>query len=84
MRPTYKDKSIRMNYVEKSPHNYLFSGDIFSISQLAYKAYGNLIGAEIIRKIEPMNQKLIKHYTSEDGGLRLIATTEYQYKFICK
>jgi len=60
-RPTIKVKSIRMDYIERVPGNCLFSGDMFSISQLAYEAYGNLIGAEFIRIIEPMNQKFIKH-----------------------
>ena len=83
-RPTYKGKSIRMDYIERVPQNCLFSGDMFSISQLAYEAYGNLIGAEFIRIIEPMNHKLIKHYTSKDGGFKLIAAHKGNPHYLVK
>ena len=67
-RPTYKGTSMRMDFIEKSPINCPISGDIFAISLLAYENYGRLIGAEYLRLIEPMNDKLIKYYTSVDVG----------------
>lgn len=70
-RPTYKGTSIRMDFIEKTPRLTIYSGELFGVSQLAYETYGRLIGAESIRLVEPMNQKLIAYYTSKDGGFKL-------------
>lgn len=72
-RPTYKGTSMRLDFIERRPENCLFAGDLFAVSLLAYETYGRLVGAEHIRLIEPMNQKLISYYTSKDGGFRYVA-----------
>ena len=70
-RPTYRGASIRMDFMERNPGNDTFAGELFGVSQLAYETYGRLIGAESIRLIEPMNDKLVSYYTSKDNGFRL-------------
>ncbi|MFC1750598.1 hypothetical protein ACFL2V_17530 [Pseudomonadota bacterium] len=67
-RPTYKGTSIRLDFLERLPVNCPLAGDVFGISLVAYETYGRLIGAEFIRLIEPMNDKLIQYYTSVDIG----------------
>lgn len=51
-RPTYKGKSIRMDFIEKAPNIDIYSGQLFSISQLAYETYGRLIGQILLQKME--------------------------------
>jgi len=69
-RPTYRGASIRMDFIERTSRLTIYSGELFGVSQLAYETYGRLIGAESIRLVEPMNQKLITYYTSKDGGFK--------------
>ena len=66
-RPTYRGTEIRLDFIEKSPKNCIFSGDMFRVSLLAYETYGDLIGASKIRVMEPTNKKLIDHYMSYGG-----------------
>ncbi len=71
-RPTYKGTRMRLDFVERSPNTDVYSGQIFTINRLAYETYGRLIGAEFIRIMEPMNEKLISHYLSNDKGFKLV------------
>ncbi len=66
-RPTYKGTEMRLDFIERAPVNCPHTGDMFRISLLAYELYGTLIGASKLRIMEPMNDKLIKHYTSYGG-----------------
>ena len=61
-RPTFKGTSMRMDFIERQPSQTLFAGDLFSVSLLAYITYARIIGAEYIRIINPMNEKLINFY----------------------
>ncbi len=70
-RPTYKGTEMRLDFIERSPKNCPYAGEMFSVSLLAYELYGTLIGANKLRIMEPMNDKLIKHYTSY-GGFELV------------
>lgn len=70
-RPTYKGTEMRMDFIEKSPQNCIFSGDMFQVALLAYETYGDLIGAHKIRIMEPTDKKLMDHYISY-GGFSLI------------
>jgi hypothetical protein len=63
-RPTFKGTEMRLDFIEKTPANCLFSGDMFRVSLLAYETYGELIGATKIRIMEPTNNKLINYYMS--------------------
>jgi hypothetical protein len=66
-RPTFKGTEVRLDFIEKTPANCLFSGDMFRVSLLAYETYGDLIGARKIRIMEPTNSKLINYYMSYGG-----------------
>lgn len=66
-RPTYKGTEMRLDFIERTPDNCPHAGEMFRISLLAYELYGELIGAKKLRIMEPMNKKLINHYTSYGG-----------------
>ena len=83
-RPTYKGKSIRLDFIEKAPNIDIFSGQLFSISQLAYETYGRLIGTEYIRLIESMNKKLIQYYISKNRGFRLMPPKQGNPHYLVK
>ena len=70
-RPTFHGNSMRLDYVERSTDTDLYSGRIFTINRIAFETYGRLIGAEFIRIMEPMNEKLISHYLAGDKGFTL-------------
>ena len=71
-RPTYMGKSIRLDFIERTPNTDLYSGQIFTIARISYETYGRLIGADFIRIMEPMNDKLIAYYTSPDKRFKLV------------
>ena len=71
-RPTYHGTSMRLDFVERSPDTDIYSGQIFTITRIAYETYGRLIGAKFIRIMEPMNEKLTSHYLSNDRGFKLV------------
>lgn len=66
-RPTFKGTEMRLDFIEKTPVNSVFSGDMFRVSLLSYEIYGDLIGAKKIRIMEPTNNKLIGYYMSHGG-----------------
>jgi len=83
-RPTYNGTSIRMDFIERRPSYCPYSGQLFSVSQLAYETYGRLIGAEYIRIVEPMNNALIAYYTSQDGGFKLMPGSQSNPCYLVK
>ena len=66
-RPTYNGTEIRLDFVERAPKYCPHSGEIFRISLLAFELYGDLIGANKLRIMQPLNDKLIKYYMSYGG-----------------
>ena len=83
-RPTYKGTSMRMDFIERSPKHRLYASELFPISLVAYETYASLIGAEFIRIMNPMNDKLISYYTSKDGGFRLTPTKKGNSQYLVK
>lgn len=83
-RPTYKGASMRMDFIERLPSQCLFSGDLFAVSLLAYVTYARLIGAEYLRIINPMNDKLIRYYQSEDVGFKLVGAKQGNPHYLVK
>jgi len=71
-RPTYHGNSIRLDFVERTPDTDLYSGQIFTITRIAFETYGRLIGAEYIRIMEPINKKVISHYLSNGRDFKLV------------
>jgi hypothetical protein len=70
-RPTYKGTEMRLDFIERLPQNCQYAGEMFTISLLAYEVYAELIGAKKLRIMEPLNDKLIKYYTSH-GGFKFV------------
>lgn len=66
-RPTYKGTDIRLDFIERCPRNFPHAGEMFRVSLLAYETYGALIGANKIRIMRPMNERLIRYYMSHGG-----------------
>lgn len=75
-RPTYHGTSMRLDFIERAPGYSIFSGDMFTISQVAFETYGRMIGASYLRVMEPMNDKLIQYYTSKDVGFSLVKASK--------
>lgn len=83
-RPAYKGTSIRMDFIESLSKRTIYTGELFSVSLLAYQTYGRLIGAEYIRIIEPINEKLITFYTSKDIGFKLMSAKQGNPHYLVK
>ncbi|WP_299599668.1 hypothetical protein [uncultured Microbulbifer sp.] len=66
-RPTYRGTAIRLDFIERFNKHVLFANDMFPVSLLAYEAYARLIGATQIRIMDPLNEKLVKYYSSHGG-----------------
>jgi len=66
-RPTFNGTSMRLDFIEKFNKNHPFSKDMFPITLLAYEAYARVIGAQSLRIMNPLNQKLIEYYSSYGG-----------------
>ena len=66
-RPTYRGTAVRLDFIERFNKHVLFANDMFPVSLLAYEAYARLIGATEIRVMDPMNEKLVKYYSSNGG-----------------
>lgn len=66
-RPSYKGTFMRLDFIEKAPENNPFSKDMLGISLLAYETYARLIGAQQLRIIDPINEKVVRSYLSQGG-----------------
>lgn len=75
---------MRLDFIERAPKQSVYAGYIFTVSQIAYEAYGRLIGAEFIRIVEPVNQKLINYYTSQDVGFKLMPARQGNPHYLVK
>lgn len=83
-RPTFKGTSMRMDFIERSPRHSIYSGELFSVSLLAYETYARLIGADFVRIVEPANEKLVRYYTSKDCGFKLMPPKQGNPQYLVK
>lgn len=60
--PTKTGKSMRLDVIEANPDKTLLSGQVFNIAMTAFEAYADAIGANQIKIMRPVNQKLISLY----------------------
>lgn len=63
-RPTFTGRGMRLDFIEKFSNTHPFPRLMFPISQVAFEAYGKLIGAQQLRIVKPMNKKLVSYYSS--------------------
>lgn len=60
--PTKTGKSMRLDVIEANPDKTVLSGQVFNIAMTAFEAYADAIGANQIKIMRPVNQKLISLY----------------------
>jgi hypothetical protein len=63
-RPSYNGSRVRLELVERLATNSQLKGRAFLITELCLIAYANLIGADEIRVMEPINESVKNYYVS--------------------
>lgn len=63
-RPSYNGSRVRLELVERLAGNSQLKGRTFLITELSLIAYANLLGAEEIRIMEPINDSVKSYYVS--------------------
>jgi|SRR5690554_377188 len=63
-RPSYSGSRVRLELVERLAGNSQLKGRAFLITELSLIAYANLLGAEEIRIMEPINDSVRNYYVS--------------------
>lgn len=73
-RPTYGATGLRIDFGERSPHH---SGNmpVFRVTVAAAFVYAKLIGAEEVRCMHPVNERVRHYYVKH--GFRYIASGDY-------
>lgn len=61
-KPTFTGSRLRLDVIEGAPINHPLKGKVVSISISAAEAYADLIGADQIRIMRPLNKDLIRYY----------------------
>jgi hypothetical protein len=55
---------MRLDVIEKNPCNYPLDKSIFAINIVAFEEFADLIGADKVKIMRPLNEKLINLYRS--------------------
>lgn len=63
-RPSYNGSRVRLELVERLAGNSQLKGRTFLITELSLIAYANLLGADEIRIMEPINDRVKSYYVS--------------------
>lgn len=63
-RPSYNGSQVRLELVERLAGNTQLNGRAFLITELSLIAYANLLGADEIRIMEPINDSVKSYYVS--------------------
>ena len=63
-RPSYNGNRVRLELVERLAANSILKGRAFTITEQALIAYADLIGAEEIRIMHPLNESVKNYYVS--------------------
>jgi hypothetical protein len=67
-RPTWGGGKLRLDFIEASPEETPLSGLITDITVSAAEVYADAIGAEQLRIMNPINDKVRAHYLAEGRG----------------
>lgn len=65
-RPSYKGTRVRLELVERVAVNSMLKGRAFAITELSLIAYAELLGAEEVRIMQPIN-KSVRDYYIQNG-----------------
>ncbi|ARU55606.1 hypothetical protein OLMES_1531 [Oleiphilus messinensis] len=63
-RPSYAGTRLRLEFIESRPSSSPLKGRIVPITISVAELYANIIGADELRIIDPVDQKLVEYYTS--------------------
>lgn len=63
-RPSYAGTRLRLEFIESRPSSSPLKGRIVPITISVAELYANVIGAEELRIIDPIDEKLIEYYSS--------------------
>ncbi len=63
-RPSYAGTRLRLEFIESRPSSSPLKGRIVPITISVAELYANIIGADELRIIDPIDEKLIEYYTS--------------------
>jgi len=72
-RPSFNSTRVRLELVERVSGFSHLQGRAFQITELSLIAYANLLGAEEIRIMQPINESVKKYYISR--GYSYVAST---------
>lgn len=76
-RPSYNDSRVRLELTERIAGNSMLKGRSFAITELALIAYANLLGAEEIRIMQPINDSVKNYYVGR--GYNYVPSTGAEY-----
>ncbi len=63
-RPSFKGTRIRLELIERVAKNSFLKGKVFAITELALIAYAELLGADEVRIMQPINEDVKQYYIS--------------------
>lgn len=63
-RPSFNGSRVRLELIERVAVNSILKGKAFAITELALIAYANLLGAEEVRIMQPINESVKNYYIS--------------------
>jgi hypothetical protein len=78
-RPSYAGTRLRLEFIESRPSSSSLKGRIVPITISVAELYANIIGADELRIVDPVDEKLIEYYSSF-GYKYVNAITEKHYK----
>lgn len=78
-RPSYNGTFLRLDFVEAMPDNSKLKGRIFPISISVAELYAQVVGAQELRIINPINQSVIRYYESF-GYTHVSGSNHYLYR----
>ncbi len=64
-RPSYNGSRVRLELIERVAVNSMLKGKAFAITELALIAYANLLGADEVRIMQPINENVRNYYINK-------------------
>ena len=66
-KPTWSGSMLRLDFIEANPNGSPLTALITDINLLCYRVYAKTIGANQLRIMHPVNEKVRDHYLSKKG-----------------
>jgi len=81
-RPSYIGSRVRLELIERIAVNSMLKGKAFAITELALIAYANLLGANEVRIMKPVNEN-VKNYYIKKGYSYVPSTGAINFPDYC-